>query len=128
MECHAASGERSVRRGKFARGDIVRINLDPTVGREQQGAARPALILTPGAFNTSGLAVIVPITQGGQYARHAGFAVTLSGAGTQTQGVVLCNQLRVVDLEARSAKRIETVPEAIIEEALARVQTLFDYS
>ncbi|MNF10586.1 mRNA interferase PemK [compost metagenome] len=72
--------------------------------------------------------MIVPITQGGQYARHAGFAVTLSGAGTQTQGVVLCNQLRVVDLEARSAKRIETVPEAIIEEALARVQTLFDYS
>lgn len=111
---------------KFARGDIVRVNLDPTVGREQQGAGRPALVLTPAAFNASGLAVIVPITQGGDFARHAGFAVTLNGAGTQTQGVMLCNQVRTVDLEARLAKRIESVPEVVILDALARVQTLFD--
>lgn len=77
-------------------------------------------------FNTSGLAVIVPISQGRDFARYAGFAVTLSGAGTQTQGVMLCNQLRTVDLEARGAKRIESVPEAVILDALARVQTLFD--
>ncbi|MDH0729954.1 type II toxin-antitoxin system ChpB family toxin [Pseudomonas sichuanensis] len=112
-----------MRRARFDRGDIVRINLDPTVGREQQGAA---LVLTPAIFNTSGLAVIVPISQGGDFSRHAGFAVTLSGAGTQTQGVMLCNQLRTVDLEARGAKRIESVPEAVILDALARVQTLFD--
>ncbi|UVK82344.1 type II toxin-antitoxin system ChpB family toxin [Pseudomonas sichuanensis] len=115
-----------MKRARFDRGDIVRINLDPTVGREQQGASRPALVLTPAMFNTSGLAVIVPISQGGDFARHAGFAVTLSGAGTQTQGVMLCNQLRTVDLEARGAKRIESVPEAVILDALARVQTLFD--
>jgi len=115
-----------VKRAKFARGDIVRVNLDPTVGREQQGAGRPALVLTPAAFNASGLAVIVPISQGGDFARHAGFAVTLSGAGTQTQGVMLCNQIRTVDLEARSAKHVETVPEVVVLDALARVQTLFD--
>lgn len=39
---------------------------------------------------------------------------------------MLCNQIRTVDLEARQAKRIETVPEAIILDTLARVQTLFD--
>lgn len=115
-----------MRRAKFARGDIVRVNLDPTVGREQQGAARPALVLTPNTFNISGLAVIAPISQGGDFARHAGFAVTLSGAGTQTQGVMLCNQIRIVDLEARNAKRIESVPEAVVLDALARVQTLFE--
>jgi mRNA interferase ChpB len=115
-----------VKRAKFARGDIVRVNLDPTVGREQQGAGRPALVLTPAAFNASGLAVIVPISQGGDFARHAGFAVTLSGAGTQTQGVMLCNQIRTVDLEARSAKHVETVPDVVVLDALARVQTLFD--
>ena len=70
--------------------------------------------------------MIIPITQGGGFARHAGFAVTLSGAGTQTQGVMLCNQIRTVDLEARLAKRIESVPEVVILDALARVQTLFD--
>lgn len=111
---------------KFARGDIVRINLEPVLGREQQGFAQPALILSPAAFNASGVAVIAPISQGGDYARHAGFAVSLCGAGTQTQGVMLCNQIRTVDLEARQAKRIETVPETIILDTLARVQTLFD--
>jgi len=115
-----------MRRVKFARGDIVRINLEPVVGREQQGEARLALVLSPAAFNASGLAVIAPISQGGDYARHAGFAVSLCGSGTQTQGVMLCNQIRTVDLEARQAKRIETVPEAIILDTLARVQTLFD--
>ncbi|MGE7990218.1 type II toxin-antitoxin system ChpB family toxin [Pseudomonas sp. NPDC089554] len=115
-----------MRRVRFARGDIVNVNLEPTVGREQQGHFRPAMVLTPVAYNSAGLAIIVPITQGGSYARHAGFAVTLSGAGTQTQGVILCNQLRSVDLEARGAKRIETAPEMVIDDALARVQALFE--
>jgi len=115
-----------VRRAKYGRGDIVRLNLNPTAGREQQGDFRPALILTPAAYNASGLAVIAPITQGGDYARYAGFAVTLSGSGAETQGVVLCNQLRTVDLEARGAKRIESVPDFVIDDALARVQALFE--
>lgn len=39
----------------------------------------------------------------------------------------LCNQLRTVDLEARGAKRVERVGETVMEEALARVQALFDW-
>ncbi|GLE86527.1 hypothetical protein VNPA120661_68640 [Pseudomonas aeruginosa] len=70
--------------------------------------------------------MIAPITQGGDFARYAGFAVTLSGAGTETQGVILCNQIRSVDLEARGAKRIEVAPDVVIEDALARVQALFE--
>ncbi|MBC3423305.1 type II toxin-antitoxin system ChpB family toxin [Pseudomonas sp. RW3S2] len=115
-----------MRRAGFARGDIVRVDLEPVVGREQQGAMRQVLVLTPAAYNTAGLAVVVPITQGGDFTRHAGFAVTLSGAGTRTQGVVLCNQLRTMDLEARGARRIESVPDVVIDDALARVQTLFE--
>ncbi len=104
----------------------MRLNLNPTAGREQQVDFRSALVITPAAYNATGLAVIAPITQGGDFARYAGFAVTLSGAGTETQGVILCNQIRSVDLEARGAKRIETVPDEIIEEVLARIQALFD--
>lgn len=100
--------------------------MNPTAGREQQGDFRPALVITPAAYNATGLAVIAPITQGGDFARYAGFAVTLSGAGTQTQGVILCNQIRSVDLEARGAKRIETVPDEIFEEVQARIQALFE--
>jgi mRNA interferase ChpB len=115
-----------VRRTKFNRGDIVRVNLNPTEGREQQGNFRPALVLTPAAYNATGLAVIAPVTQGGDFARYAGFAVNLSGSGTETQGVVLCNQIRTVDLEARSAKRVESVPAVIMDDVLARVQALFE--
>ncbi|MEN4960300.1 type II toxin-antitoxin system ChpB family toxin [Pseudomonas syringae] len=115
-----------MKRVKFNRSDIVRLNLNPTAGREQQGDFCPALILTPAAYNASGLVIIVPITQGGDFARYAGFAVPLSGSGTETQGVVLCNHIRTVDLEARGAKRVESVPEMIIDDVLARVQALFE--
>ncbi|MBM5459083.1 type II toxin-antitoxin system ChpB family toxin [Pseudomonas sp. P66] len=115
-----------MRRTKFNRGDIVRLNLNPTAGREQQGDFRPALIISPAAFNVSGLVLIAPITQGGDFARYAGFAVPLSGSGTETQGVVLCNQIRTVDLEARGAKRVESVPEVVMDDVLARIQVLIE--
>ena len=115
-----------MKRPGFNRADIVRINLNPTAGREQQGDFRPALVLTPAAYNVSGLAIVAPITRGGDFARYAGFAVPLSGSGTETQGVVLCNQIRTVDLQARGAKRIESAPDVVINDALARVQALFE--
>ncbi|VVP84664.1 Endoribonuclease PemK [Pseudomonas fluorescens] len=115
-----------MKRVKFNRGDIVRLNLNPTAGREQQGDFRPALIISPAAFNVSGLVLIAPVTQGGDFARHAGFAVPLSGSGTETQGVVLCNQIRTFDLEALGAKRVESVPEVVMDDVLARIQVLIE--
>jgi mRNA-degrading endonuclease toxin of MazEF toxin-antitoxin module len=73
-----------------------------------------------------GTPLVCPITQGGNFARHAGFAVSLSGAGMQTQGVVLCNQPRVLDLQARKARFIESVPDFIIDEVLAKLATLIE--
>ena len=70
--------------------------------------------------------MIAPVTQGGDFARHAGFAVPLSGSGTETQGVVLCNQIRTVDLEALGAKRVESVPEVVMDDVLARIQVLIE--
>lgn len=46
--------------------------------------------------------------------------------GTETQGVVLCNQIRTVDLEARGAKRVESVPEVVMDDVLARIQVLIE--
>lgn len=107
------------------RGDIYTVNLDPTAGSEQQGQ-RPVLIISKAEFNRLGVAVVCPITQGGVSARIAGWAVPMSGAGTETQGVVLCHQIRTLDLKARSAKRKEKVPEFILDEVLARVQAIID--
>ena len=51
-----------------------------------------------------------PISQGALQTRVAGFAASLMGAGTLTQGVVMCNQPRTVDLVARRAMKVESVP------------------
>lgn len=107
------------------RGEIWLLNLNPTAGKEQQGM-RPVLIVSTLAFNQSGLAVICPVTQGGNQTRFAGFAVSLMATGTQTQGVVMCNQPRTVDLLARQGKLIETLPNEVIDEVLAKLQAIFE--
>jgi mRNA interferase ChpB len=108
------------------RGDIYLVSLDPTSGHEQRGK-RPVLVVSPGVFNRlTGVPVVLPITTGGGFARTAGFAVSLATAGTRTTGVVRCDQPRALDLRARSAKRLERVPDSIIDEALSKVSPLFE--
>ena len=108
------------------RGDIYLVSLDPTAGHEQQGR-RPVLVISPGRFNQlTGVPVVLPITTGGSFARTAGFAVSLSGAGTRTTGIVRCDQPRALDLRARSGKRLERVPDHITDEALSKVSPLFE--
>ena len=108
------------------RGDIYLVSLDPTAGHEQKGR-RPVLVISPGKFNrVTGVPVVLPITTGGSFARTAGFAVSLAGAGTRTTGVVRCDQPRALDLRARGAKKLETVPAPIIDEVLSKVGPLFE--
>ena len=108
------------------RGEIWLISLDPTSGHEQKGR-RPVLIVSPEAFNRlTKLPVVVPITSGGNFARTAGFAVPLTGAGTKTTGVVRCDQSRALDFAARGAKKLETVPDVIVDEVLAKLIPIFE--
>ena len=107
------------------RGDISLVNLDPTKGREQAGK-RYVLIVSPSEFNRFGTSLVCPITQGGNSARNQGFAVSLSGVGTQTQGVVLCNQPRILDLQKRGATFIERVPKVVVDEVIAKLMTLLE--
>lgn len=103
------------------RGDIYLVSLDPTAGHEQQGT-RPVLIISPGAFNRlTRTPVVLPITTGGNFARTAGFAVSLEGAGTRTTGVVRCDQPRALDVAARGGRKLESVPAGVMAEVLARV-------
>ena len=83
------------------RGEIWLVGLDPTQGHEQKGR-RPVLIVSPEAFNrVTKVPVVLPITSGGNFARTAGFAVMLEGAGTKTTGIIRCDQPRALDLAAR---------------------------
>jgi len=109
----------------FDRGDVVSVPLDPAVGHEQKGT-RPALVLTTKEFNKLGDVLVAPITQGGDISRYAGFAVSLTGAGCKTQGAALINKIRMLDLSARKARKIERVPDAVMDDALGRLTALLD--
>lgn len=108
------------------RGEIWLVSLDPTSGHEQRGR-RPVLIVSPEAFNkVTKVPVVLPITTGGDFARTAGFAVSLSGTGTKTTGVVRCDQPRALDLRARSGKKLESAPDTIVDEVLAKLAPIFE--
>ena len=108
------------------RGEIWLVNLDPTSGNEQKGR-RPVFIISPEAFNrVTKVPVVLPISTGGSFARTAGFAVPLTGSGTQTTGVVRCDQPRALDLAARDGKRLECAPDAVVDEVLAKVAPIFE--
>jgi len=106
------------------RGDIYLVSLDPSTGHEQSGK-RPVLIVSPEEFNqATGLPVILPITNSGEFARRLGFAVPVTGIATT--GVIRCDQPRVIDMTARFARKVDTLPNAIMDEVLAKVSTLFE--
>lgn len=106
------------------RGEIWLVSLDPTAGHEQSGK-RPVLIVSPASFNTfTRLPVVVPVASGGNFARAAGFTVSLDGVGTKTTGVIRCDQLRTIDMGARNGKCLERIPEAVVNEVLARLEAI----
>jgi mRNA interferase ChpB len=108
------------------RGDIYLVSLDPTAGHEQKGT-RPVLVVSPAAFNRlTKTPVVLPITTGGNFARTAGFAVSLADAGTKTKGVIRCDQPRALDLGARNGRKLESAPAAIVDEVLAKLAPLFE--
>ncbi len=108
------------------RGEIWLVGIEPTDGQEQKGR-RPVLIVSPEVFNrVTKVPVVLPITSGGDFARTAGFAVPLSGAGTKTTGIVRCDQARALDLGARRGKKLESVPDEIMDKVLAKLMPIFE--
>jgi mRNA-degrading endonuclease toxin of MazEF toxin-antitoxin module len=108
------------------RGEIWLVALDPTQVQEQKGQ-RPVLVVSPEAFNrVTKVPVVVLIASAVTFARTAGFAVTLDGAGITTTGIVRCDQPRALDLAARSGKKPESVPDAITDEVLAKLLPEFE--
>ena len=115
---------RGWQRNPVKRGDIYMVSLDPTQGREQRGH-RPVLIVSPSEFNAAArLPVVLPITNGGDFARRIAFAVEISGI--RTTGLVRCDQPRVLDIAERGGRRVDTLPAALLDDVLAKVATLFE--
>ena len=102
------------------RGEIVWLTFTPQAGHEQAGR-RPALVLSPAAYNAKvGLVILCPITR---QAKGYPFEVELP-ARLRIEGVVLADQIKSLDWRARQAERIGRVPPAILAEVTEKLLTL----
>jgi mRNA interferase MazF len=102
------------------RGNIVRLNFDPTLGREQAGY-RPALIITDRQFNqTTRLALVCPITS-----KVKGFNLeVVLPEGLVTNGAILTFQVKTIDWLERQVKYVESLPTEAMAEVTAKLQAL----
>jgi mRNA interferase MazF len=96
-------------------GDIVWLDFDPQAGHEQKGR-RPAVIVSNNATNKflGTRAMVCPVT-------HTNRGIPLQpplDARTATQGVILCDQARILDLHARKTEYIEKLPDDILAEVV----------
>lgn len=102
------------------RGDIVWLTFAPQVGHEQAGH-RPALTLSPEPYNKKvGLAIFCPITT---QIKGYPFEVPIP-PGLKAAGVVLSDQVKSLDWQARSAQFCCKVPESTLSEVLNKLGVL----
>jgi len=101
-------------------GDIISVNFSPTKGREQKGE-RPALVISNTQYNgKSGFVIACPITS---TVKSLNIRVKLDER-TKTQGDVLCEQVRIIDLKERPHRVIESLPSDKFQEVYAVVNAL----
>ena len=87
-------------------GEIIKISLDPTKGREQAGF-RPVIVISNASFFRAGnMTIVCPITNTN---RNNPLHVELKNL--KTTGFVMCDQIRAIDIRAGNFKSIETVDE-----------------
>jgi mRNA-degrading endonuclease toxin of MazEF toxin-antitoxin module len=80
---------------------VVIVDLNPTVGHEQAGQRR-ALVVSYEAYHASGMAAVCPISA--RTPKYPGEVVIRDGHAGQTKdGVILCHQVRTIDLSRVTA-------------------------
>lgn len=98
----------------FEQGDIIYMDFDPQSGHEQKGR-RPALVVSNNLFNRiSSLTMVCPITHTD---RGHPLHVRLDSR-TKTDGVILCDQVRMLDTASRRASYEEKAPADIVAEVV----------
>jgi len=95
-------------------GDIVFLEFDPQAGHKQRGK-RPALVVSNITYNQfTKIAMVCPITN---MNRKFPLHVELD-ASTKTTGVIMCEQVKALDIHARNVTFHEKAPKDIVEEVV----------
>ena len=104
-------------------GDIIKVNLNPKRGHEQQGY-RPYLCLSHKLISqTSSIAVFAPISNTG---RKYPFYFPLDKVEAKTTGQVLLDQLVAVDYNAREFVKVESLSKKDMKIILEIAKLVFD--
>lgn len=96
------------------RGEILRINLNPTIGREQKGNARPCLVLSQTKYNLArqGIVIVTPITN--TIKPNIKTMIPIP-EGFKIKGSIIAEQIRTLDLNQRWWKTTtEILPEDFV--------------
>ncbi len=103
-------------------GDIILLDFNPQAGHEQQGR-RPAIVVSNNTFNKfTKIAIVCPITNTRKgYPLHVPLSET-----TKTTGVIMCEQVKSLDISARNASFVEKAPEDILEEVMDIVMSFIE--
>ncbi len=95
-------------------GDIVFLEFDPRAGHEQKGK-RPALVVSNNTYNQfTRIAMVCPITN-----TNRNFPLHMElDERTKTTGVIMCEQVKALDIYARNVCFHEKAPKDILEEVI----------
>lgn len=98
---------------KFKQGDIIIMDFNPQQGHEQSDR-RPVIVISNNILNQhSSLVFVCPIANTN---KNHPFYIALDGR-TQTTGVILCDQAKMIDIKAQNAQFLEKCPTDIWNEA-----------
>ena len=104
------------------KGEIVWLDFDPQAGHEQSGR-RPAFVLSPARYHAiTGLMLCCPLTT---KAKGYPFEVGIGG-GSKAQGVILADQVKSLDWQARRAEKKGTVSQAVLDEVLDKIKAILE--
>ncbi|MGC8677749.1 MAG: type II toxin-antitoxin system PemK/MazF family toxin [Hydrogenobaculum sp.] len=99
--------------------DIVFITFNPQAGHEQAGH-RPALVISPKAYNKSRISDFLSIT-----AKIKGYPFeVLIPEGLEIKGAILVDQVKSLDWRIRQTKFICTLPHDSFNEAIEKLSVL----
>lgn len=103
-------------------GDIIKIDLSPTVGHEQSGYRPVVVVSNDFVISKTNVVYVAPITS---TLRNFPLHVLLDSR-TKTTGEILCEQVKAVDLLARPYTLIERIPDDILDNVLSRIIGCFN--
>lgn len=105
----------------FEQGDLIAVDFDPTLGHEPQ-KERPALVVSSNEFNAAtSMTIVCPITS----QINGFFLHEPLPEGHGLHGEVVMEQVRALDLEARTAKKVGSLDQAELEPVLVCLRSFF---